>query len=66
MLSKKKKYEQNREEPKLVLPKVSFIDKRQAIDKKGRLKAELAMPKRTAYKTSKMGKAFKPRRMKRY
>ena len=62
----KKKYEQNREELKLVLPKVSFIDKRQAIEKKGRLKAELAMPKRTAYKTSKMGKAFKPRRMKRY
>ena len=27
-----------------------------------RLKAELAMPRRTAYKTRKMGKAFMPKR----
>ena len=58
----KTEYEKNHEEPKLMLPKPSFADKRVAIEKKLRLKAELAMPKRTAYKTRKMGKSFKPKR----
>ena len=58
----KTEYEKNHEEPKLMLPKPSFSDKRVAIEKKLRLKAELAMPKRTVYKTRKMGKSFKPKR----
>ena len=58
----KTEYEKNHEEPKLMLPKPSFADKRVAIEKKLRLKAELAMPKRTAYKTRKMGKSFKPKK----
>ena len=58
----KMRYEMNREEPQLTLPKPTFFDKRVAIEKKMRLKAELAMPRRTAYKTRKMGKAFMPKR----